>query len=172
MVPISYSEHAVAHRRHLLLRNPSSEMTFFEGGSFRDRSARVLIRRDGVFRWLDDEGLKAWNRVSATPFFPRLMAEGQIVSTRELSRDETAQLGMATAAAALQHETIPFISYPYEWSFGMLRQAALLHLRILSEAIDGGLMLKDASPYNVQFRGTRPVFILANPGRPIASSVK
>lgn len=59
----------------------------------------------------------------------------------------------------LQHERIPFISYPYEWSFSMLREAALLHLRILTDALRSGLILKDASPYNVQFRGSQAVFI-------------
>ncbi len=83
-----------------------------------------------------------------------------MVETRELSRDEIEQLHLpGDSAAVLQHERIPFVSYPYEWSFEMLRQAALLHLEILTEALNSGLILKDASPYNVQFCGTRPVFI-------------
>ena len=132
----------------------------YEGGSFRDRSARVLVRDDGVFRLLNDDGRNAWSKVSRMPFFQRLMSEDRIVETRELSRDEIEQLGITLdAAAVLQHERISFVSYPYEWSFGMLRQAALLHLQILTEAIDSGLMLKDASPYNVQFCGSQPVFI-------------
>ncbi len=59
----------------------------------------------------------------------------------------------------LSHERIPFVSYPYEWSFAMLREAALLQLELTERALDHGLILKDASPYNVQFRGSRPVFI-------------
>jgi hypothetical protein len=59
----------------------------------------------------------------------------------------------------LEHVRIPFISYPYEWSFAMLRDAALLHLQLLTESIRAGLILKDASPYNVQFSGKQPVFI-------------
>lgn len=62
-------------------------------------------------------------------------------------------------AAILHHERIPFITYPFEWSFSMLRQAALLHLDILIDAVQQGTILKDSSPYNVQFRGSRPVFI-------------
>ena len=48
----------------------------------------------------------------------------------------------------LRHERLPFISYPYEWTFGMLRDAALLHLDLLDDGMDQGLTMKDASPYN------------------------
>jgi SAM-dependent methyltransferase len=65
----------------------------------------------------------------------------------------------AGAAGVLRHEAIPFVSYPYEWPFSMLKDAALLQLSLLDEAIGEGLMLKDSSPYNVQWRGTNPVFI-------------
>ena len=51
------------------------------------------------------------------------------------------------------------VSYPYEWPFGMLRDAALLELDLLLAALDEGLVLKDASPYNVQWRGSKPVFV-------------
>ncbi len=135
-------------------------MTAFEGGSFRDRTARVLMRDGDVFRLLSPEALAAWHPASREPFFRRLMSEGRIVETRELSRDEIKRLELpGDPAAVLQHERIPFVSYPYEWSFGMLRQAALLHLEILTEALSSGLILKDASPYNVQFCGSRPIFI-------------
>jgi SAM-dependent methyltransferase len=62
-------------------------------------------------------------------------------------------------AAVLRHERIPFISYPYEWCFGMLRQAALLQLELIEAALAEGFSLKDATPYNVQWIGCRPVFI-------------
>jgi ribosomal protein L11 methylase PrmA len=51
------------------------------------------------------------------------------------------------------------LSYPYEWTFGMLRDAALLQLDLMRDALEEGLILKDATPYNVQFRGAEPVFI-------------
>ena len=62
-------------------------------------------------------------------------------------------------AGLLRHERIPFVSYPYEWTFGMLKEAALLQLELLLAALDECLVLKDATPYNVQWRGTEPVFI-------------
>ena len=56
----------------------------------------------------------------------------------------------------LRHERIPFVSYPYEWPFGMLNDAALLQLDLLLAALDEDLMLKDSSPYNVMLRGAQP----------------
>jgi SAM-dependent methyltransferase len=62
-------------------------------------------------------------------------------------------------AGILKHETVPFISYPYEWSFGMLKDAALLQLELLLAALQEEMILKDASAFNIQWRGTSPVFI-------------
>ena len=60
---------------------------------------------------------------------------------------------------ALRHERVPFVSYPYEWTFSMLKDSALLQLRLTREALASNVALKDATPYNVQWKGTRPVFI-------------
>jgi len=59
----------------------------------------------------------------------------------------------------LRHERIPFVSYPYEWTFSMLRDAALLQLDLNLAALEEGMILKDSTPYNVQFRGSKPVFV-------------
>jgi len=132
----------------------------FDPGSFRDRSSRVLIREGRVFRAMDAESLASWRRASAQPFVQQMVSQGQIVGTGEVPAKECAALGLpSSAAGVLEHTRIPFISYPYEWSFAMLRDAALLHLRLLTESLRAGLILKDASPYNVQFSGKQPVFI-------------
>ena len=144
---------------------PSAEATEklaveFDPGSFRDRSSRVFLRDGRVFRAMDAASLATWRRASALPFVKELLAQQQIVGTREVSADEFAAFALpAGVAGVLEHVRIPFISYPYEWSFAMLRDAALLHLRLLTESIRAGLILKDASPYNVQFAGKQPVFI-------------
>ncbi|MCZ6784913.1 MAG: class I SAM-dependent methyltransferase, partial [Proteobacteria bacterium] len=54
---------------------------------------------------------------------------------------------------------IEFVSYPYEWCFSQLQDAALLTLEIQKRALASGLILKDASAYNVQFWRGRPVLI-------------
>jgi hypothetical protein len=73
----------------------------------------------------------------------------------------TEELGDAPEpwAVLLRHERIPFVSYPYEWPFTTLKRAALLQLDLLVDALAAGLILKDSTPYNVQWNGPRPVFI-------------
>ncbi|MBS0202060.1 MAG: class I SAM-dependent methyltransferase [Planctomycetes bacterium] len=120
----------------------------------------MLIWQSKVYRALSSQAVTDWKRVCRQPFFLRLSTQGSIIQTDELAGDRVRELGIpGTWSGVLQHVRIPFVSYPYEWSFSMLRAAALLHLEILTEAIQAGTILKDASPYNVQFHGARPVFI-------------
>ncbi len=132
--------------------SPSSRL---EPASFRDPDSRVFYAANGdVCRALSADGLADWQRLAATRFFPQLVAEGRLVGSELI--EATAPDGFA---AVLRHETIPFVSYPYEWCFGMLRDAALLQLDLVAAALDEDMILKDASPYNVQWRGARPVFV-------------
>ena len=59
----------------------------------------------------------------------------------------------------VQHPKLPFISYPYEWCFTALKRAALLHLDIQMRCLEQGVALSDASAYNIQFLGPKPIFI-------------
>jgi hypothetical protein len=59
----------------------------------------------------------------------------------------------------IKPEPIPFISYPYEWCFSQLRDAALTTLKIQRKALEFGMILRDSSAYNIQFKNGRPVFI-------------
>jgi ribosomal protein L11 methylase PrmA len=63
------------------------------------------------------------------------------------------------AFKVVEPELIPFVSYPFEWSFSQLKQAALTTLRVQRLAIKHGMVLKDASAYNIQFKGTQPILI-------------
>lgn len=131
-----------------------------EPGSFRDRSARVFYHQGEVFRGLSERALAEFDALSATAFYARFVASGGLIPSE---RVDPAALSLPEAArgwaAVLRHETVPFVSYPYEWSFGMLRDAALLQLDLLIAALDEGMTLKDASAYNVQWRGAVPVFV-------------
>lgn len=113
-----------------------------------------------VYRTLTIEAKTIWDRISIQSFYRQLTNAGEIVMTEEVSLDRRRQFALPLdVATVLHHEKIPFVSYPYEWPFAMLRGAALLHLRILTEAVEHGFILKDASPYNVLYRGSAPVFI-------------
>jgi SAM-dependent methyltransferase len=134
-----------------------------EPGSFRDRDSRVLLRDGEVLRGLSAEALADWERLSASKLWQRFSAAGRLVKTEPFA-DSAAVLAEVDTpgqpwVAVLRHEPIPFLSYPYEWCFSMLRDAALLHLELLLAALDEDMILKDATPFNVQFVGTRPVFI-------------
>lgn len=74
---------------------------------------------------------------------------------------DEASVGPIAGASAyvVEHPRLPFISYPYEWGFHALKDAALLHLDVHLRCIDKGVTLSDASAYNVQFCGTTPIFI-------------
>jgi SAM-dependent methyltransferase len=133
--------------------SPSAEL---EPGSYRDRNGRVFYRDGEVYRGLAPGGLVAWEAVAASAFFRRLVAAGKVVATE---RVELPPELAAEWSGLLRHERVPFVSYPYEWCFGMLREAALLQLEVLDAALDEGFSLKDATPYNVLWRGGRPVFI-------------
>ncbi len=132
----------------------------FDAGSFRDRESRVFYRDDRVLRALSQPALDDWRALSSSSFFASLLDAGKIVPTRELDSGEidARELGPSWVAV-LEHERIPYVSYPYEWSFSMLQDAALLQLDLVLAALGDDMVLKDASSYNVQWRGPRPTFI-------------
>lgn len=136
-------------------------MITFVPGSFRDRGSRVATHEDQIFRCLDDQAWKDWQAISNTPFFRDASARGHLVPTTEVAADQRTRLPppLPDSAGLLRHERVPFVSYPYEWPFALLKRAALLHLALMERALRDDVILKDASPYNVQFRGVEPVFI-------------
>ncbi|MBV9878863.1 MAG: class I SAM-dependent methyltransferase [Gemmatirosa sp.] len=97
-----------------------------------------------------------FDAVAASGLFEELAAAGLLVAHE---MESPALAATESAHAVLRPEKLPFISYPYEWSFGQLRDAALLTLDLQRRALERGFTLRDASAYNVQFRDGRPVFI-------------
>jgi SAM-dependent methyltransferase len=95
--------------------------------------------------------------VTGSGLVDRLIAAGQLIP------HESAPLELAAdpsrAHAVIRPVEIPMLSYPYEWSFGMLRDAALLTLDVQAEAAAVGFTLRDASAFNVQFARGRPILI-------------
>jgi hypothetical protein len=128
----------------------------FEPGSFRDPESRVFYAGDDVYRALSADGLSDFEAVQGSG----LLNDGRVVATERV-QDVGSLKGLLVhePAAVLKHERIPFVSYPYEWPFSMLKDAALLQLDLLLASLGHGLVLKDATPYNVQFKGSRPVFV-------------
>ena len=97
-----------------------------------------------------------WEAFGSTGLADRLIADGLLVEHESVDVSLAAVPG---AVAVIQPRRIGFISYPYEWAFSQLREAALLTLELQSRALDAGMRLKDASAYNIQFDAGRPILI-------------
>ena len=135
---------------------PTADTSTFEPGSFRDPESRVFYAGDEVYRALSADGLSDFEAVQASG----LLDDGRVVSSERVAEvGALKDLLVHEPAAVLRHERIPFVSYPYEWTFSMLKDAALLQLDLLLEALGHDIVLKDSTPYNVQFKGARPVFV-------------
>jgi ribosomal protein L11 methylase PrmA len=125
-------------------------------GSYRDRKGHVHAGDDRIFRTVSAEAADAQRGFLASPVYRRRAAAGQWIGTQVL---DDPPAGLSDAALVLEHERLDFISHPYEWPFAALREAALLHLDLHLDLLAHGYTLSDASAYNLQFRGPRPVFI-------------
>ena len=131
----------------------------FDAGSFRDPDTRVFRYNGAVFRCLTARAHADWTRLAATEFHARFMADRRVIPTRLVTDPESLPPLAARWAAVLEHERVPVVSYPYEWSFGMLKDAALLQLDVTRAALDEEMTLKDATAFNVQWFGAHPTFI-------------
>jgi len=117
----------------------------------------VYVEGSDVWRGLSEAGLADFEAYAATQAFERAQADGRVVTTTAVPVEE-APIGLGWAGA-LRHHRIRVITYPYEWAFSMLKDAARLQLELSRDALAEGILTKDASSYNVQFEGARPVFI-------------
>lgn len=127
-------------------------------GSYRDPSGRIFSRNKRIFRTVTEHGLENFEYASATGLLDELVGAGVLVPWTEV---DDVDLGpeAADARKILEHRQLSFVSYPYEWSFSGLKAAALLHLDIQIRALGKSVALSDASAYNIQFEGPRPIFI-------------
>jgi ribosomal protein L11 methylase PrmA len=129
-----------------------------DAGSFRDPSGRVYHAGREIYRTVSRCASEEYRSVCSTGLLDTLMAEGKLVETIEVDHRVLKDAGIEPEMV-LRHQRIPFISYPYEWPFALLKSAALLHLDIHIEALKQDITVSDASAYNVQFRGVEPLFI-------------
>ncbi|MGB5447629.1 MAG: class I SAM-dependent methyltransferase [Woeseiaceae bacterium] len=129
-----------------------------EPGSFRDNKGRIYYVGDRVFRTITPAGIADFEAVRATGLVDELVGAGLLIAE---NRVDVKLLGESAADASLviEHPRLPYISYPYEWSFEALKTAALAHLELHQKALRKNVTLSDATAFNVQFRGAKPVFI-------------
>lgn len=129
----------------------------FAPGSYRDRDARVFLDSQGeVWRGLSSTAWETWNRFEQLPLARQLSEAGLLI---ESAIETPLEQPPGEWSGYLHHERVPLVTYPFEWPFGMLKQAAQLHLQLLQSLLEVNFTLKDGTAYNVQFRGVEPVFI-------------
>lgn len=127
-----------------------------ELSSFRD-PAGFLYRRDGVLlRQVNACHKREFDAFKESGLEKKLLDSGLLIPAPTVGL-ELAQT--KNAIAVLQPQILPFISYPYEWSFHALKDAATATLDIQRIALDHGMTLRDASAYNIQFLSGKPVLI-------------
>lgn len=122
--------------------------------SFRDPSGHVFSHNNKIFRTVSYQYKNNYDFFISSGLYKKLVSLNLLVPHKEIKNLHTKK-----NCKILSPKEIPFISYPYEWSFGEFRDAALLTLTIQKVAMEYGMSLKDASAYNVQFLDGRPVFI-------------
>jgi predicted nicotinamide N-methyase len=129
-----------------------------EPGSFRDRDGFVFFEGTNCYRAIHNHYSDTWEKLEKSGLYRELVEEGKLIPLEpcdtEQFTDVNKHLYKLYKAASL-----PFVSYPGEWSFSQLKKAALLTLYIQKKAIEKGFCLKDASAYNVQFIGNKTIFI-------------
>jgi ribosomal protein L11 methylase PrmA len=124
--------------------------------SFRDNAGFVYFSDGQPFRHVNRSYRDDFNMLKASGLYRELTELGLMVKHEEVPFDKDE---FPNAYAILKPERVPMVSYPYEWSFGQLREAAICTLEIQFRALQKGMSLKDASSYNIQFMRGLPTLI-------------
>lgn len=124
--------------------------------SFRDPSGFLFRDDDRLFRQVNKIYKNDYDLLMSSGLYERLTKKGWLITHREVENSPT---NSEKIYKIIEPYELRFISYPYEWCFSQLKDAALLTLNIQKEAIKSGLCLKDASAYNIQFQNGKPVLI-------------
>ena len=119
--------------------------------SFRDPSGYIYYEGDKVYRKINKCYIDTYDFFMSSGLYDKLVEEELIIKHKEIERTDD--------SVVLEVEKVPFISYPYEWCYSEYKDAALLTLKINLIALEYGMILKDASVYNIQFINGRAVFI-------------
>ena len=117
-----------------------------DGGSFRDPSGFIFYENENVFRSINFSYKKDFDHLVNSGLYDELVQKNLLIKHSEVKEEKN----NTSQYKKLLVEKIPFISYPYEWSFNQFKDAILLTLKIQKISIQYGMTLKDATPYNIQ----------------------
>ncbi len=126
-----------------------------DSGSFRDPSGFIFYEDNEVFRVVNESYKKNYDHLIDSGLYNVLAENKWIIPHKEVKGKKHSN----TQYLTLNPEKIFPITYPYEWSFSQLKDAALLTLNIQEKSIEYNMSLKDSTPYNIQFIDNKPIFI-------------
>jgi hypothetical protein len=126
-------------------------------GSFRDPSGHVYRANGAILRQINRRYELNYNSLMASGLYQSLVdAELLVAHEEEPSSEPNAD---SNIYKVIRPQVVPFISYPYEWCFSQLKDAALTTLKIQEMALNHGMILKDSSAFNIQFVDGKPKLI-------------
>lgn len=126
--------------------------------SYRDPAGFVFEHGGVIYRQINKLAEAEFTLFHSSGLYEQLTKQKLIVPHAEV-KNLKGLVPDSNRFGIIKPAQVPFISYPYEWSYPQLKDAALLTLKIQKLALEHGMILKDASAYNVQFIGKKPVFI-------------
>jgi ribosomal protein L11 methylase PrmA len=124
--------------------------------SFRDPSGFIFFRDGILYRQVNLEYSENYETLIQSGLYEKLISKNLLIPHVDC---DICPEKPETSYRIIKPLKIPFISYPYEWCFSQLKQAALLTLKIERISLKMGMTLKDASAYNIQFFEGKPIFI-------------
>ena len=129
--------------------------------SFRDPSGFLFIENGTLFRSVSRRYQQHYDHLIRSGLYNKLVEDGLLIPHREIDPGTIEHFpeSIEDNYKIIKPERVPFISYPYEWCFSQLQDAALTTIKIQKQALDHGMVLKDASGYNVQFHKGVPLLI-------------
>src|SRR5688572_30872509 len=138
------------------MANPANPVNGQLSASFRDPSGFLFSRNGILYRQINRAYAEDYARLMDSGLYEKLVKAGLLIPHVEADQ---APAEKEAAFKVIQPQRAPFISYPYEWSFSQLKDAALATLSIHKRALKLGMSLKDASAYNIQFVNGRATLI-------------
>jgi hypothetical protein len=124
--------------------------------SFRDPSGFVFHADGVLYRQVNRDYQQNFELLNSSGLYKALVDEGLMIPHEDLGAKKVTT---SDGITVLKPEPVPFISYPYEWSFSQLKDAALTTLQIQKRALEHGMSLRDSSAFNIQFHEGKPILI-------------
>lgn len=127
--------------------------------SFRDTSGYIFSDDNIIYRCINKSYKEHYDYLMSCGLYEKLVENKELVSHCEIDDISIFNINHDETYKVIQPYLLPFISYPYEWSFTQLKEAAILTLKIQLEALKYNMILKDATAFNIQFYNGKPIFI-------------